>query len=456
MTKLLKYFKQFPSIAVIIAFVISCIWVNGNVNKWSNKSVIDWDVVSYYSYLPATFIKKDLALKFFDQDQLFYVQNKQYYPLKCPNGNYVIKTSMGMSVMYLPFFAVAHVTSKVLGYEDDGFSEPYQFMIQFSGLIYLLIGLYFLRKLLLLYFSEKVTALTFLFVLFGTNLFYYASVLGAMSHANTFCLACIFIWYGIKWLLKPALKTTIIVGLVMGLIILIRPVNILFVLFLIFFGVINLNGLKHRFFLFLKHLPFVLLMMILIALVFLPQLLYWKYITGRYFFNSYIGEQFYFGHPHLIEGLFGFRKGWLLYTPVMIFALIGLVMLFKTKKEFSWPIVILFVIYTYVVLSWWCWWYGGSYGLRAMIDIYPFLTIALAVFVNKMISNKVIISIMLFLVMINCFQMYQYRRGVIHFDSMTKEAYIDALFRVETSPNLQKLISPPDYDKARKGEESSQ
>jgi hypothetical protein len=84
-----------------------------------------------------------------------------------------------------------------------------------------------------------------------------------------------------------------------------------------------------------------------------------------------------------------------------------------------------------------------------MIDIYPFLTIALAVFVNKMIPNKIVMSIMGIFVMINCFQMYQYRRGVIHFDSMTKEAYVDALFRVETSPNLNKLISPPDYEKAR-------
>jgi hypothetical protein len=433
----------------MVAMSIACIWVNGNVDKSGKKSVIDWDVTSYYSYLPATFIKQDLSLKFFDQDPEFYRTNKQYNPQLCPNGNYVIKTSMGMSVMYLPFFAVAHLSAKLLGYPADGYSEPYHFAIQLSGLIYLLIGLFFLRRLLLLYFPEKVIALTFLFVLFGSNLFYYASVQGAMSHVHTFCLACIFIWYCIKWLLKPSLKTTIILGLTFGLIVLIRPVNILFILFLVFFGVTNGAGIKHRLFLFLKHFPLVLVMAALTFLVFLPQMLYWKYITGHYFFNSYIGEQFYFGNPHLIEGLFGFRKGWLLYSPIMLFSLAGLVMLFKTKKEFSWPATILFVIYTYVVLSWWCWWYGGSYGLRAMIDIYPFLIIAFAVFVNKMHFNKPVMSILGLLVAINCFQMYQYRRGVIHFDSMTKEAYIDALFRVETSPNLQKLISPPNYEKAR-------
>ncbi|MBK7669397.1 MAG: hypothetical protein IPJ32_19865 [Sphingobacteriaceae bacterium] len=201
---------------------------------------------------------------------------------------------MGMAIMYLPFFAVAHLSANLFGYETDGFSEPYQMMIQFSGLVYLVIGLFFLRKLLLLYYSEKVTAITLFCVLFGSNLFYYASVHGAMSHTHTFCL-----------------------------------------LFLVFFGITNLVGLKHRLFLFLRHIKFVFLMIALATLVFLPQMLYWKHITGHYFFNSYVGEQFYFGNPHLLEGLFGFRKGWLLYSPIMIFSLIGMFMLFKNRKEFS-------------------------------------------------------------------------------------------------------------------------
>lgn len=438
---------------VIIVLIISCIWVNGNISKWNKKSVIDWDVTYYYCYLPATFIKKDLSLKFADEKNEYYTLNHQYLPIKLPNGNYVIKTSMGMAIMYLPFFAVAHLSANLFGYETDGFSEPYQMMIQFSGLVYLVIGLFFLRRLLLLYYSEKVTAITLFCVLFGSNLFYYASVHGAMSHTHTFCLACIFIWYGIKWLLKADLKTTIILGLLVGLIVLIRPINILFVLFLVFFGVTNLVGLKHRLFLFLRHIKFVFLMILLATLVFLPQMLYWKHITGHYFFNSYVGEQFYFGNPHLLEGLFGFRKGWLLYSPIMIFSLIGMFMLFKNRKEFSWPVTVLFLIYTYVILSWWCWWYGGAYGMRAMIDIYPFLIICFAVFIHKMVSNKLVMSLLGFLVLINCFQMYQYRRGVIHYDSMTKAAYLDALFRVETSPNLNKLINPPDYEKARKGVE---
>jgi hypothetical protein len=424
-----------------------------NLGKWNKKNVIDWDVTYYYSYLPATFIKKDLSLKFVDENREYYAANHQFLPLTTPNGGYVIKTTMGMAVMYLPFFTVAHLYAKLFGYPADGFSEPYQCLIQFSGLFYLAIGLFFLRKLLLIYFSEKVTAFTLFCVLFGSNLFYYGSIHGAMSHTHTFCLVSIFMWYSIKWLLKPDLKSSIIVGLVIGLIVLIRPINILFVLFIMLFGVTSLTDIGKRWLLFFKFKHFVILMKLLALLVLLPQLLYWKYITGYYFFNSYVGEQFYFGHPHLAEGLFGFRKGWLLYSPIMIFSVIGIFMLFKAKKEFSFPVTLLFFVYTYVILSWWCWWYGGSYGLRAMIDIYPFLIITMAVFINKMISNKIILGTLSVLVLLNCFQMFQYRHGIIHYDSMTGEAYFDAFFRIEKSPNLEKLIKAPDYAKAMKGEE---
>src|SRR6185436_10253555 len=117
------------------------------------------------------------------------------------------------------------------------------------------------------------------------------------------------------------------------------------------------------------------MMAVLGILIFLPQLFYWKHQTGSWFFNSYLNEHFYFNNPHVFYGLFSFRKGWLVYTPIMFFALAGLYTLFKTMKEFFYPVLILFLLYIYVAFSWWCWWYGGSYGQRALIDIYPFLAV---------------------------------------------------------------------------------
>jgi hypothetical protein len=105
--------------------------------------------------------------------------------------------------------------------------------------------------------------------------------------------------------------------------------------------------------------------------------MYWKYITGELFFNSYVGEQFYFNNSHVLKGLFGFRKGWLIYTPIMLFSILGIYFLRNQLKHFFASISITLFIYIFVIFSWWCWWYGGSFGQRAMIDIYPLLAIPL-------------------------------------------------------------------------------
>lgn len=438
--------------------VISSTIVNINLSKWKKRTVIDWDVSYYYAYLPAIFIEKDIELKFVDNNPDYYTQNHMYLPIKCENGNYIIKTSMGMSVMYLPFFAMAHIAANIFGYETNGFSEPYQCMIQFSGLFYLILGLWYLRKILLSFFNERIAAATIFCLVFGTNLFFYGSVHGAMAHACDFMLCSLFIYQGIKWINNANYNTTVKIGLIGGMLVLIRPINILFFIFICLYKVMSLSHLVER----LKWLTANYLKVIIVGLIaflfFLPQMLYWKHITGNFLYNSYVGEKFYFTHPHLLEGLFGFRKGWLLYTPIMIFSMVGMVLLFKKHKDFAWAISVVFIVYVYVVLSWWCWWYGGSWGLRAIIDIYPFLAIAIAAFIehncNKgLMRKRIVTGVLIVLIVWNLFQTLQYRWGIIHYDGMTKEAYIDALFRLEKSPDLEKLIKTPDYDKARAGEE---
>jgi hypothetical protein len=98
---------------------------------------------------------------------------------------------------------------------------------------------------------------------------------------------------------------------------------------------------------------------------------------GSYY--SYGDEGFFFTNPQIINGLFSYRKGWLIYTPLMIFALLGILTLARRKfQQFFIPVLIFTVANIYVVYSWWCWWYGGSFGSRPMIDSYPLMAVALA------------------------------------------------------------------------------
>ena len=58
----------------------------------------------------------------------------------------------------------------------------------------------------------------------------------------------------------------------------------------------------------------------------LPQMTYWFVRTGHLFYDSYknpgVGLDVF--SPYLIQSLFSYKKGWLIYTPVMILAVVGL------------------------------------------------------------------------------------------------------------------------------------
>jgi hypothetical protein len=434
-------------LVVIAIFWFSLIWTS---KPWQKNLLIN-DIENYYGYLPATFIYHDLGLKF-TSDPFF---NDKYAPKITANGGKVIKMSMGLSFLYTPFFLVGHVSAGMLHQPQDGFSQPYQVSLVFSCLFYLLLGLFYLRKLLLFYFSEGITTLTIFTVFFGTNLLWYSTFDGLMSHGYLFSWLVFFIYQIVCWHRDEKLKRLIYIGLVGGLITLIRPTMILCFLFFILYDVYNKQTLLKKISLFKRNIKGLIALFLGFLLAILPQLIYWKYNTGSWFFFSYVGERFYFNHPHVFLGLLGFRKGWLIYTPVMIFALLGFVYLWKLRREYTFAIIIPFIISIYVIFSWWCWWYGGSFGQRPMVDFYGMLAVPMAVFYKQVFGQKriilkvVTITVVTLLISLNLFQTKQFSDGLIHYDAMTKASYAEGFFATGKNPSVAwyEALDEPDYDR---------
>ena len=137
--------------------ILSLIWVNFNTNLYKRDGkVIMNDVVEYYTYLPALFVYHDITLKFTEKNPGYY--GDKFWPIPAPNGGHVTKMSMGMAMLYSPFFFAAHITAKLTGLEANGFSPIYKLALQMSCLFYRAIGLYFLRRLLQRYFNDVVTS----------------------------------------------------------------------------------------------------------------------------------------------------------------------------------------------------------------------------------------------------------------------------------------------------------
>ena len=444
---------------IVIFFIITLMCINMlHVKMWQKRELLYWDVVSYYAYLPATFIYKDLSLKFIEN----YSGEHEFvfWPSTAPNGNYVIKTSMGLSYLYAPWFFIGHLIAINTNYDAGGFSEPYKICLQFGTLIYFLIGLLFLRKVLLRYFNKYITALVILAIVVGTNLYYYVVYESTMSHSYSFVLFSIFLWATMRWHDDRNWKFTVLIGLLSGLITLIRPTNIIVLIIFALWGVTSFKGLKERAMLFLREYPKVIIMMLCFIAVWIPQFIYWYQQTGHIFYYSYGEEGFFFTKPKFFKSLFSYRKGWLVYSPIMILSLIGLPLMTKYKeKEGLMAIVIFTFINMWIIFSWWCWWWGGSFGYRALIDSYAFLAIPMGTFMkyiyekrNKLlkISFSLILTLM---ISYSVFMTVKYRNKSIHYDSMTKQAFWYNFFEVKTKPGYWEMLDPPDYDKALHGQD---
>lgn len=453
----LQWMRRHASFCTMILLMLISLEVMLNIRPWKRAGkdgrIISWDVTSYYGYLPAYFIHHDLSLDFIDGNEQYYHDTQRFWPEYTASGKKVIKTTLGMSMAYAPFFLIAHWdTLRAGNYEADGFTTPYELALAWSCLFYFLIGLYFLRKLLRLSFDEWTVACTMIGIYLGTNLFYYTSTQPCMSHAYLFSAMCGYLYAGIRWKQSGLWKYAITMGLLAGWMCLTRPT--MFFLCLAPFLYMQ-RSFKEEVEFLRKHWLQILLMAFCALLVIFPQVWYWKTVTDHWLYLSYGEERFYFLNPHISDFLFSYRKGWFLYTPIMFFTCFGFMTLYKRQRGLFWMSMLPILALIYVNSSWWCWWYGGSFGQRAMVESYVLMAIPLASLIqcvkHRSNSTFVIAGVLLGMCMgLNLFQSHQARRGLIHWDSMTKESYWDVFLNMEPK-NYRQSLRQPDYDHAKKG-----
>jgi hypothetical protein len=449
------HIKNYLSYLAILIVLVTVIYTNYNIKIWQKDNrVLIWDIKEYYVYLPAAFIYHDITLKFKDENPNFFKYRVYGKPLE--NGNRVTKMTMGLSYLYAPFFFMAHAFSIITAEPANGYTWIYKFALQFSSLFYLIMGLIVLRKLLKSYFNDIVVGLTLLAIFFGTNLLYYSTIEATMSHAYSFFLFSVFLWLIKIWHKKQKAVHAILLGLVFGLISLIRPTNGIIAFLFLFWNVQTMSDFFLKFKLFFKNYQQILLIMLFAFIIWCPQLLYWKKVTGSWFYYSYSDEGFFFEDPAIIKGLFSFRKGWLIYSPIVIFALAGIPLLYRKIKGLFLPVLIFVALNLYIVFSWWTWWYGGSFGQRALIESYSILSIPFAVILEKILRSRAIprfasLAVITIFFTLGLWNNIKYYYGSIHWDSMTREAYFDSFWKAKPAGSFHQKLEKPDYTAAKKG-----
>ena len=345
------------------------------------------------------------------------------------------KRTIGMAIMYAPSFFVGHLMAKHSGEPMDGYSWPYQWTIRWGSIIYCILGLIYSRKSLLLFFREPVVAISLACIFFGTNLFLYTYGNGEFPHSYLFFLNAAFIYYSLSWIRNKKQGLLILIFFIGGMITLIRPTAVFIFLVPVLFDVHSLADFIDRLKYFFRKPKILSLSILVFAIPLLAQMLIWKRFNGHYIFYSYGNERFFFNDPQVVNFLFSFRKGWLVYTPIMAFSLIGMIQTKWKLKPFFPLIIIYFTVVVYVLSSWYDWAFGGSFGCRVLIESYAVFIFAFATFVSwcwydlrlkswvKNSLRAVLIIIFYLLIRLNIFQTWQSKYVVIHWNGMNKEVY---------------------------------
>ena len=252
-----------------------------------------------------------------------------------------------------------------------------------------------LYRIIKYFFSDKVTYLTCICLFIGTMIPFFTVIYPSYSHIYGLFMNSLFMYYVICYENKYYKRTSsekilldLGLGLILGLICLIRYTNFIMLLTYIFYNVFNINDLKKRLtIIFSKKLFYQIVTFLFIVLI---QVILYKISTGRFMFNGYAGEEFPFLlNPQIFYVLFSDTKGLFIFCPLLFIGFLSMLLLSDKNNPFKFSQLLIFLIVTYIISSWWCWWLAHGYTIRIYCDIICIFAIPIATVINLIFQKRI-------------------------------------------------------------------
>lgn len=341
------------------------------------------DKAGYYVYLPAAFKYN------FDPQKFPQNIDKETGDGFALTDKVLSKYTYGVAILQSPFYLLADILANATGYDKDGFSPVYHWAINVAAVFYLMFGLLFLFRYLRIELSAKVAYFTLISLFLGTNLFFYAIDETGMSHVYSFFLfsAFLYILQRSGFLSIPKIKYFIILGLISGLIILIRPTNIVFLLAIFYLRKGNVNFFQN--FKLTIQMKKIWIIGLCSLLPFIPQLFYWQYAYGSYFTYSYSEEGFNWLKPMILQTWFSPNNGLFLYTPFYFILLAAFAYGINKKSIQTTAIAITFFGISYIFSAWHDWTFGCSFGGRSYVEYLALFAIPLGHLIKEISLSSI-------------------------------------------------------------------
>jgi hypothetical protein len=368
---------------VIVALVITSLVMQYRQQRWVEGSVIKGRVLENYAVLPAL-----LGLPGDNKAHDATSGCETEACSVCPNR-------LGMTLSYLPFFALAHVVAIISDQPADGYSPPYQVAVQLSSLVFIIIGLIFLHRILKILFPAYIATIAIICICFGSNMFYFLNMAGGSAHLVGFMLLSLFVYYTVQWHQDRDLRTSVILGIIGGLLALVRPADLWIFIFFALYEIRSGRSFTYKLKLYRRHIGQLSLIAIMTAGFYLFQLLVCRLGCESDCCVPQASEK---SLP--LSSLLGFRPSIFIYTPVLLFSVGGFFALGAYLKKFLLPCLAFFIVYMTAAFIWWNSPHSGSFGYRTLVDIYPVLALPFCALLFKMLNLGPIFRRLLYILII--------------------------------------------------------
>ena len=276
---------------------------------------------------------------------------------------------------------------------------------------------------------DAVIAWTLVALVLGTPLLQYAAFQPGWSHVYSFSAVAAFLLAIQRFSIGASPRWIIAAGALFGLIVLIRPINVLVVLAV---PLVAANGLAALLSTMFRQRATLFAALVCFA-VFAVQPVLWYAQTGNFYEYGYKGEGFHWTRPELLKVLIGFRRGLFLWTPLMLLPALAVPLIWRTDRVKAITAALYWCIITYVISSWWIWYYGSGFASRVYIDHYPALMVPLVIMLHGWFGWRwmLVRLFMVCAIALNLAQLWQYHHGFLHPESMDSAKYRYSFLRFD-------------------------
>jgi len=305
--------------------------------------------------------------------------------------------TVGPAMLWSPFLLVTHAGVLLAreigaGVPADGFSSPYRYAMALATGIYGFLALWLSFRLTRKYSGSLWSFVATVAIWWASSLPVYMYFNPAWSHAHSAFVCALFLWYWDATNEHRSVFQWLILGAIVGLMLDVYYPNLMIVTVLLVEAIgqyahILRSGRSYST-TFLQLVSRHLLFALIVGVVMIPTFVTRAIVYGGPFETGYVSLRYFLWRsPVFFSVLFSFEHGLLSWTPVLAFAILGLLFFAVRLPKVGVPFVVAMVVFYLFICVYPDWAGISSYGNRFFVSLTPLFVFGLAYFLERVAAR---------------------------------------------------------------------